>query len=183
MNKLELKIALDKINVPAHLYNFDGKGRTDERFCLSNNGEQWNVYYEERGIKTTNLSFESENAACDCIYNILSKNMERLMNGQNNYIPLGSVVLLRGATKKLIVIARAINVQNNGKQYFFDYGAVSYPEGLVGDQMAYFNSDAISKIVYIGYHDIEDEHMVDNINEYLEENPDLIKGSSDIWDN
>ena len=47
-----------------------------------------------------------------------------------DYIPLGSVVYLKGGIKKLLVVARAIMAANGGKQYFFDYGGVLYPEGI-----------------------------------------------------
>ena len=94
---------------------------------------------------------------------------------------IGSIVLLKGATKKLLIIARAINVVNNGKQYFFEYGAVIYPEGLMGDQIAYFNRENISKIVFEGFSDIDNENMVDTIRAYLDANPNLIKGSNESW--
>ena len=34
MKKNELRDALVEMGVPAILYNLDGNGRTDERFCL-----------------------------------------------------------------------------------------------------------------------------------------------------
>lgn len=100
-----------------------------------------------------------------------------------NYLPLGSVVLLNGATKKLMIIARALNVKNDGKTYFFDYGAVAYPEGLTGDQMAYFNHDNISKVIFNGYHDVEDENMVETIQRYLENTPNMLRGNAETWKN
>lgn len=65
MKKNELKNALMHIGVPSMYYNLDGNGRTDERFCLEfvNNG--WSVYYSERGVKTTNIRFSSEEDACN----------------------------------------------------------------------------------------------------------------------
>ena len=98
------------------------------------------------------------------------------------FIPLGSVVMLKGGVQKVLVISRAINVRNGDKDYFFDYGGVAYPEGLVGDQMAYFNEDKISKVIFEGYKDEENDHMVDNIRAYLEENPDIVKGDPSAWE-
>ena len=54
------------------MYNVDGKGRTDERFCLAFNGRQWNVYYAERGNKTTNKFFDTESDALTYIAEELS---------------------------------------------------------------------------------------------------------------
>lgn len=45
------------------LYNIDGKGRDDERFCLVFDNGKWNVYYSERGCKTTNKLFDTEDEA------------------------------------------------------------------------------------------------------------------------
>ena len=101
--------------------------------------------------------------------------------GRIEYIPLGSVVLLKDTTQKLLIIARAINVKNGDKTYFFDYGGVLYPEGLTGDHMAYFNHDAVNKIVFSGYDDIENQNVVDTINDFLEANPDIEKGDPKNW--
>lgn len=176
-----LQKALQELQIPQHLYNIDGKGRDDERLCLSCADGKWTVYYAERGVKTTNIVFDTESEACTYMYQKLYEGM--LLEMENMWIPVGSVVLLKGAARKLLIIARAINVQHNGKQFFFDYGAVSYPEGLQGDQMAYFNKDAVAKVVFAGYHDIEDENMVDSIQAYIQEHPDMVKGSSDLWEN
>lgn len=112
--------------------------------------------------------------------NIEESGSEKMEN--SNYLPLGSIVMLQNATQKLMIISRAISVNNNGKVFFFDYGGVPYPEGLMGDQMAYFNSDGIEKVIFEGYRDIDDEIMVDRINKYLEENPDTVRGSVDTWE-
>lgn len=42
---------MKKNQVPNFYYNIDGKGRDDERFCLVKDGEKWNVYYSERGVR------------------------------------------------------------------------------------------------------------------------------------
>lgn len=57
--------------VPDFLYNLDGKGRTDERLNLEFSNGAWYVFYEERGVKTTNLRFETEDEACEFIYKYL----------------------------------------------------------------------------------------------------------------
>lgn len=97
------------------------------------------------------------------------------------YLPLGSIVLLQGGTQKAMIIGRGLKVRNGDKEFFFDYGAVAYPDGLVGDQMAYFNADKISKVVFKGYSDVDDENVVENINRYLEANPDLVRGNPETW--
>lgn len=72
----ELKKELEQLGIPAYLYNLDGIGRTDERLCLEFSDNEWHVYYSERGVKTTDLRFESEDLACEYIYrNFYRKNV------------------------------------------------------------------------------------------------------------
>ena len=98
-----------------------------------------------------------------------------------DYVPLGSVVYLKGGVKKLLIVARAIKVANGGKQYFFDYGGVLYPEGITGDRMAYFNHDDINSVFFRGCDDDENKGMTEAINQYVEKNPDLLRGSLESW--
>ena len=67
MNIRELKKALKAAGIPAESYNLDGKGRDDERLCLVNENSKWVVYYLERGVRTTELFFDSEEEACEYI--------------------------------------------------------------------------------------------------------------------
>ena len=101
--------------------------------------------------------------------------------GISNTLPLGSIVLLEGGIQKLLIIARALNVKNGDKEFFFDYGAVAYPEGLVGDQMAYFNQENIAKVVFEGYHDDDDAVFAQRIRDYLASHPDARKGNASDW--
>lgn len=96
-------------------------------------------------------------------------------------LPLGSVVLLEGGIQKLLIIARALNVKNGNKEFFFDYGAVAYPEGLIGDQMAYFNHENIAKVIFEGYCDDDDAVFVKRIQDYLASHPDIQKGNASNW--
>ena len=68
MKKNELRDALIEMEIPSILYNLDGNGRTDERFCLEFTNNEWRVYFSERGVKTTNEKFSSEEEACQFIY-------------------------------------------------------------------------------------------------------------------
>lgn len=98
-----------------------------------------------------------------------------------DYIPLGSVVYLKGGVKKLLVVARAINAANNGKRFFFDYGGVLYPEGITGDQMAYFNHEDISSVFFRGCDDEENKGMTEAINNFVASHPDLNRGNPQNW--
>lgn len=106
---------------------------------------------------------------------------EATPKAKSEILPLGSVVLLEGGIQKLLIIARALNVKNGNKELFFDYGAVAYPEGLIGDQMAYFNQENISKVVFEGYHDDDDAVFSQRIRDYLASHSDIQKGSASDW--
>ena len=94
-----------------------------------------------------------------------------------DYLPLGSVVLLKRGIQKLMIISRGINVKRNGEVVFFDYGGVLFPEGLVSDQMAYFNHDGIDKVIFEGYSDEDSRKLAENINDYLAKSPNVKRGN------
>lgn len=73
MTREMLEKELRTAGVPKYAYNLTGQGRTDERLCLESVGNRWNVYYLERGIKTTDIYFDSEKEAC---YYLFDKLME-----------------------------------------------------------------------------------------------------------
>ena len=70
------------------------------------------------------------------------------------YLPLGSVVMLKGGDKRVMITGFSV-MQNNGKEVF-DYIGCIYPEGFMFvDKMALFNHEDIVKIYCIGYSDDE----------------------------
>ena len=77
------------------------------------------------------------------------------------FLPLGSVVILRGSVKKLVIVSRASIVEDD----FFDYGAFLYPEGMIDSNVAYFNHGDIHKVVFEGYADGDNELALDILNE------------------
>lgn len=90
------------------------------------------------------------------------------MEEKIEYLPLGSIVILKGGVQKVVVIGRGLLSIAAEKASFFDYGGCLYPQGLVGDQIMYFNHRDIHKVVFEGYHDDDDQLMVDTINEWYE---------------
>ena len=84
-----------------------------------------------------------------------------------DYLPLGSIVIVKGGVRKVLIIARGIGSKFNGKNQFFDYGACLYPEGLIGDNLMFFNHADIAKTIFSGFSNEEDEMMVQNINDWV----------------
>ena len=91
-------------------------------------------------------------------------------------LPLGSIVILKGNTKKMMIIARVIGLPVKGEVYRFDYGACLYPEEMVGDSLIYFNQEDILKVVQEGYTDDDNEIMLENIEVMLQQT-DIPKGN------
>lgn len=73
MDKKEFVKASKRKGIPNFLYNIDGEGRDDERFCLVTDSGKWNVYYTERGCKTTDLYFDTESEALEYMLKELSE--------------------------------------------------------------------------------------------------------------
>ncbi|MBT2680552.1 hypothetical protein J7E38_16200 [Bacillus sp. ISL-35] len=67
MKKEKLNESLINANVPKDLYNLNG-GLPNEAFCLNKEGEIWEVYYSERGVKSQLKHFHSEDEACNYLY-------------------------------------------------------------------------------------------------------------------
>jgi hypothetical protein len=84
-----------------------------------------------------------------------------------NYLPLGSIVVVKGGVKKFMIVARGLGVKIGDKSSYFDYGACMYPEGMMGDKMMYFQHEDIVKIIFSGFSDEDNELMVENINAEL----------------
>lgn len=87
----------------------------------------------------------------------------------DRYLPLGSIVLIRGNVKKLMIVARGVITGKEPNRKVFDYGAVLYPEGMMDDRIIFFNQKDIFQVVVEGYTDSDDQIMNENIRNWLKE--------------
>lgn len=79
------------------------------------------------------------------------------MDGDSLFLPIGSVVLLKGATKKVMVTGFC-SIPNNNKNKIYDYSGCAYPEGFINtNEVCLFNTDQIDKILFKGYVDEEEK--------------------------
>ncbi len=90
------------------------------------------------------------------------------MREEIEYLALGSIVVIKGGFRKYMILARGIQVNVNGANNFFDYGACLYPEGVIDDKVMYFQHADILKVVHEGYSDEDDKIMIENIKEAFE---------------
>ncbi|MCM1288722.1 MAG: DUF4176 domain-containing protein [Clostridium sp.] len=93
-----------------------------------------------------------------------------------DYYPIGTVVLLKGGTKKSMIVSRGVGTQIGEETQLFDYGGCLYPEGIVGPTLSYFNHKDISKVFHLGMESEEDTVLADGINDIIM-NSGLKKGN------
>lgn len=83
-------------------------------------------------------------------------------------LPVGSVVLLKGGEKRIMICGRI--QAKAGENEIYDYSACYYPQGIVDPtSMFFFNRDAIDKVFFIGFQDAEEiafrEQVLDQLGE------------------
>ena len=99
-------------------------------------------------------------------------------NNFNDFLPVGTVVLLKGGNKELMITSYCIIPSNeifdkNEKNYsgkIFEYGACTYPEGIINSDQVYgFNHDQIEKVCHFGYrtdaHKKYSDYMINSLRE------------------
>jgi hypothetical protein len=73
---------------------------------------------------------------------------------ENTLLPVGSVVLLNGGKKRLVIYG-LLQMSNESKEVY-DYIGCYYPEGYISQEHSFlFNASDISEISYIGFIDSE----------------------------
>ena len=70
-------------------------------------------------------------------------------------LPIGSVVLLKGGKKRVMICGR---IQTRvGEERIYDYTGCYYPEGIMDSkQMFFFDHEAIVRLFFIGFQDPEE---------------------------
>lgn len=75
---------------------------------------------------------------------------------KSKYLPLGTIVLLKGGEKRLMIIGFSV-VGDKEQNKIYDYLGCIYPEGVLSSSKnLLFNNDQIEKIISYGYYDEED---------------------------
>lgn len=80
-------------------------------------------------------------------------------------LPIGSVVLLKGGIKKLMITG-VCQTNTTDPTVLYDYVAVLYPEGQLASNANFmFNHDRISDIIFKGYENPEREDFIRYLNQ------------------
>ena len=88
---------------------------------------------------------------------------------RDKYLPIGSVVLLKGGTKK-VMITGFCSIAEENQEKIYDYCGCIYPEGyLSSDEICLFDHDQIAEISFIGFENEEEKEFKENLVEVVQE--------------
>lgn len=86
---------------------------------------------------------------------------------KEKYLPIGTVVLLKGGRKRAMITGFCSVAQEN-QEKIYDYSGCVYPEGyLSSNQVCLFDHDQIEKIFFLGYEDEEEKAFKDKLNKIV----------------
>ena len=86
---------------------------------------------------------------------------------KEKYLPIGTVVRLKGATKKIMIIGYCPLEKEKNEMY--DYSACLYPEGLIdSSRILLFNHDKIEQVYFEGNSDEEYQKINERQNRDLD---------------
>lgn len=90
----------------------------------------------------------------------------------NVLLPIGSVVLLKGGQKRVMICGRIQTDVATGITY--DYSACLYPEGMISSkEMLLFNNEDIKKLFFVGFQDEEEMTFKKIIEEQIAKNVEI----------
>ena len=102
------------------------------------------------------------------------KEKERLSRIPEKYLPIGTVVMLKDATKRLMISGFCM-FENGDEENEWDYSGYLYPEGNVEEGKNYlFNHNQIEQIYHMGLIDEEETNFKNALNQALSETQNLI---------
>ena len=85
-----------------------------------------------------------------------------------SYLPNGTVVLLKGGEKKIMIYGRRQKRVTDEHEY--DYIACLYPEGNINEDYMYlFNHEDIKEIVFRGFEDDERSEFISKLAKFFGE--------------
>ena len=90
------------------------------------------------------------------------------MFSYDRVLPIGSVVLLKGATSRLMIVGYQRMSADTEDKTIYDYCGVPYPEGFLSpDKTAIFNHERIDRIIAVGLQNEKYEVLADKIREIV----------------
>lgn len=82
-------------------------------------------------------------------------------------LPIGSIVLLKEGTKKLMVFGVRQTDAKSVREY--DYSGVLYPEGNLGNETWFlFDDENIAEVCFRGYEDEERTEFLERLSDFYD---------------
>lgn len=86
---------------------------------------------------------------------------------KEKYLPIGTVVLLKGGRKRAMITGFC-SVASENQEKVYDYSGCVYPEGyLSSNQVCLFDHDQIDKIFFVGFEDEEEKTFKVKLNKIV----------------
>ena len=99
------------------------------------------------------------------------------------YLPIGTVVLLKGATKRVMITGFASMSPETGET-IFDYSGCTYPEGFFNyNEVCVFDHAQIEKVFFKGFVDPEQEEFMKEFVTKLNEVINNANNNNDVDNN
>lgn len=90
-----------------------------------------------------------------------------LMKDVRNLLPIGSIVLLKEAEKKLMIFGIRQTDDETKREY--DYIGVLYPEGNIGENVRFiFDHEDIEQVIFRGYEDNERDQFLNKLYNFFQ---------------
>ena len=94
---------------------------------------------------------------------------------EKEFLPVGSVVLLKGGTKRVMVTGFC-SVDNDNQEKMYDYTGCLYPEGIINsNEICLFDDEQIEKVFFKGYIDFEELKFKNNLSKTLKNMEDSLE--------
>ncbi len=98
---------------------------------------------------------------------------------EKELLPIGTVVMLEGGTKK-VMITGFCSVPNDNDEEIYDYSGCMYPEGVINsDEVLLFNNGDINEVFFKGYEDDDEKEFKSELYSIFFSNDNVEEDSND----
>lgn len=98
------------------------------------------------------------------VINRLNENNDKIISECSKFLPIGSVVLIKEASKKVMIVGYTM-VNLEKKNCIYDYLGCFYPEGIVDRKINIaFNHEDIKDVFYLGFQNSDSQEFISNLN-------------------
>ncbi len=85
------------------------------------------------------------------------------------YLPIGTIVLLNGGEKKVMITGFCV-IPNDNNHKLYDYSGCLFPEGIIdSNEVCLFNHNQIEEIYFRGYENEEEKDFKNELKETIKD--------------